>query len=1108
MFMWYKDAIIYELHVKSFFDANGDGIGDFRGLINKLDYLQDLGVTAIWLLPFYPSPLRDDGYDIADYKGINPDYGNLRDFRRFLRAAHDRGLRVITELVINHTSDQHKWFQRARHKKRGSVWRDFYVWSDNPEAYSEARVIFQDFEHSNWTWDPVAHAYYWHRFYSHQPDLNYRNPRVREQVKRIMDFWLDMGVDGLRLDAVPYLFEEEGTNCENLPETHAYLQDLRAHIDRHHEGCMLLAEANQWPQDAAAYFGDGDECHMAFHFPVMPRLFMALRTEDRFPVVDMIEQSGEIPSTCQWAMFLRNHDELTLEMVTDEERDYMYRAFAMDPKARINVGIRRRLAPLLDNNRRRMELMNSLLLSLPGTPVIYYGDEIGMGDNYHLGDRDGVRTPMQWTGDRNAGFSRCDPQRLFLPAIIDLEYHYTAVNVEKQQNNSSSFLWFMKRLIALRKQYRAFGRGTIEFPPSDNSSVLAFIRRHESETLLVVANLSRFCQAAQLDLADYAGTEVVDMFSANRFPAIDSHPYIVTLGPHSFYWFLLHRAPSTELETKETPLVEIASTWSRLPANREELERLTPLLRSYLHSCRWFGGKGKTLRSVAIEDAVTGGRGDQSTHMLLLNVSYAGAASEYYLLPLSFASEEAAWGVRDEAAGAVVGDVSLRGEKGVVYDAVHDPAFRQYLLEVFTSRRRAGKRKLAPAKGAKLRTFLKETPMPTRSRVLRVEQSNTSIIYGETFFLKLFRRLDSGLNPDVELSRHLTEETGFENFPTYFGALEWHRNESVHLNVGLLLEFVPNEGDAWTYMINAAEQYLTQVLVEHDHMEEPDTVPLSLADGGSAELPEVMRDLIGAIHLERAELLGKRTAEMHLALASLSGDDAVRPEPFSLLYQKSVYQSMRTLTVRVFTELNQNLKSLDAEAADAARRLLSRKSEILDRLARIADVKIAASRIRIHGDFHLGQVLYTGRDFLVIDFEGEPARPLSERRLKRSVLRDVAGMVRSFHYAAHGAIHLRASLQTEQRDSLSPWAEAWSSYMSAAFLKAYFETVRGAPFIPVDADQRTALFEAFLLEKAVYELGYEINNRPAWLAIPARGLQTILDQSPTRQGTPARDSGR
>src|SRR5688572_5787804 len=537
--LWYKDAIIYELHIKAFRDSNGDGIGDFEGLLEKLDYLEDLGVTAIWLLPFYPSPLRDDGYDIADYLAVHPDYGTMREVRTFIRAAHRRGLRVITELVFNHTSDQHAWFKRARKASPGSPERDWYVWSDTPDRYSDVRIIFKDFETSNWAWDPGANAYYWHRFYSHQPDLNYDNPRVQEALLRVTDFWLEAGVDGVRLDAIPYLYEREGTNGENLPETHAFLRTLRRHVDERFADRMLLAEANQWPEDSVAYFGDGDECHMAFHFPLMPRMFMALRLEDRFPVIDILSQTPSIPSTAQWALFLRNHDELTLEMVTDEERDYMYRVYAADPQARINLGIRRRLAPLLGNNRRRIELMNGLLFSLPGTPVIYYGDEIGMGDNVYLGDRNGVRTPMQWSSDRNAGFSAANRQRLYLPVITDPEYHYEAINVEAQQANPQSLYWWMKRLIALRKRHPVFGRGSLEFIRTGNRKVLTYVRRYEEETVLCVANLSRAVQPVEIPLATFTGLTPVELLGQTQLPRIGDQPYFLTLAPYGFYWLKL-----------------------------------------------------------------------------------------------------------------------------------------------------------------------------------------------------------------------------------------------------------------------------------------------------------------------------------------------------------------------------------------------------------------------------------------------------------------------------------------------------------------------------------------------------------------------------------------
>jgi maltose alpha-D-glucosyltransferase / alpha-amylase len=534
---WYKDAVVYQLHIKAFRDSSSDGYGDFRGLTERLEYIHQLGANVVWLLPFYPSPLKDDGYDISSYESIHPTYGTIDDFKAFMDAAHARGLKVITELVINHTSDQHPWFQRARCAPKGSPERDWYVWSDDPNRYEGTRIIFTDTEKSNWTWDPEAQQFYWHRFFSHQPDLNFDNPEVIQAVIDVMRFWLNMGVDGLRLDAIPYLIERDGTNCENLPETHVVLKKLRAALDAEFDNRIFLAEANQWPPDVRPYFGDSDECHMAFHFPLMPRMYMALRKEDRTPIVDIMRQTPDIPEDCQWAIFLRNHDELTLEMVTDEERDYMYREYARDPRMRINVGIRRRLAPLLDNGRRQIELMNALLMSMPGTPIIYYGDEIAMGDNIYLGDRNGVRTPMQWNADRNAGFSEADAAALYSPVIVDPPYGYQGINVAAQERTSTSLLRWMRRLIMARQRHRAFGRGTWEPLDPHNRRVLVFLRRYRDETILCVNNLSRYAQFVELDLSEFQGRMPVELWSDQPFPRIGDLPYLLTLGPHNFFWF-------------------------------------------------------------------------------------------------------------------------------------------------------------------------------------------------------------------------------------------------------------------------------------------------------------------------------------------------------------------------------------------------------------------------------------------------------------------------------------------------------------------------------------------------------------------------------------------
>ena len=634
--LWYKDAIIYQLHVKAFADSNNDGIGDFAGLTEKLDYLQELGVTALWLLPFYPSPGRDDGYDIADYGAINPDFGTMKDFKRFIVEAKRRGLRVITELVINHTSDQHDWFKRARRSDPKSSARNWYVWSDTDQKYQGTRIIFTDTEKSNWTWDPEAGQFYWHRFFSHQPDLNFDNPRVVSALVQVMKRWLDTGVDGFRLDAIPYLCERDGTNNENLPETHAIIRKLRAELDAYAKGKVLLAEANQWPEDVQEYFGRGDECHMAYHFPLMPRIYMAIAQEDRFPITDILRQTPDIPANCQWALFLRNHDELTLEMVTDVERDYLWSTYANDPRARINVGIRRRLAPLMDNDRRKIELMNSLLLSFPGTPIIYYGDEIGMGDNIYLGDRNGVRTPMQWTPDRNGGFSRADPARLYAPTIMDPVYGYEAVNVEAQSRSLSSLLSATKRLISVRKSTLAFGRGTMTFIRPVNRSVLAYVRQYQDEVILCVANLSRSAQATELDLSAWKDRIPLEMLGRTRFPAIGELPYMITLAPYGFYWFQLkERDKSEHVEPTvgpefETLVVPLGATWVSLARTRGVFER--DVLPGHLARTRWYPERSPKAIHPTLTSAIPFcDIGDNRPWLAFFEATQRGATARYVL---------------------------------------------------------------------------------------------------------------------------------------------------------------------------------------------------------------------------------------------------------------------------------------------------------------------------------------------------------------------------------------------------------------------------------------------------------------------------------------------
>jgi maltose alpha-D-glucosyltransferase/alpha-amylase len=1096
--LWYKDAVIYQLHVRAFRDSNEDGIGDFRGLTEKLDYLQDLGVTALWLLPFYPSPLRDDGYDIADYTNVHPNYGTLQDFKTFLKEAHWRGLRVITELVINHTSDQHPWFQRARRAEPGTSARDFYVWSETPDKYPDARIIFKDYELSNWTWDPLAKAYYWHRFYSHQPDLNFDNPQVRKALFQAMDFWLEMGIDGLRLDAVPYLYEREGTSCENLPETHAFLKELRQYIDKKYPGRMLLAEANQWPEDAAAYFGQGDECNMAFHFPVMPRLFMAVHMEDNYPIIDILDQTPAIPENSQWALFLRNHDELTLEMVTDEDRDYMYKVYANDPQARVNLGIRRRLAPLLWNNRRKIELLNCLLSSLPGTPIIYYGDEIGMGDNIYLGDRNGVRTPMQWSADRNAGFSRANPQRLYLPVIIDPEYLYEAVNVEAQQQNLHSLLWWTKRLLQLRKTFHAFGRGTIEFLHPENRKVLVFIRRLGDEIILVVANLSRFVQFAELDLSAYKGMIPVELFGRTPFPSIGELPYFITLGPHAFYWFKLEPPRVEQVSppaAAELPVLETAGSWDGIfqGRNRTALERILP---DYLQKCRWFGGKARPVRAAKIFDAYRMSFDSSSAYFVFVEIQYSGGLPENYLLPLAFAEAERVAEIAQANPAAAVAQLKVRdGEQtseGILFDALADARFSKALLEAIARRRRfkGDDGEIVALPSEHFREIAGSSEAPLDPVPIKREQSNSSIVFGDRLILKIFRRLVEGVNPDLEIGRFITEKTSFAHTPPFAGALECQREKGEPISVGILQGYVQNQGDAWSYTLDSLHRYLEGCLTrraDSAYLPLPKDHVLDLVE---KEIPPLAREMIGT-YVTSAEHLGQRTAELHVALASDASDPAFAPEPFSSFYRRSVYQSLRTLAKQAFTLLQKRIKLLPNGLQADAKKVLDLEKDIYVRLRSILDLKVTAMRTRHHGDYHLGQLLYTGKNFVITDFEGEPARALSERRMKRSPLRDVAGMLRSFDYAAVSALK-SGGIRAEDLPTLEPWARFWNLWVSVVFLKSYLAVAHEGGFLPKSKDEMKTLLDLYVLEKAIYELGYELNNRPDWVGVPIQGILEII----------------
>ncbi|MGH8977773.1 MAG: maltose alpha-D-glucosyltransferase [Acidimicrobiia bacterium] len=1121
MSTWYEDAVIYELHVRAFADSNGDGIGDFVGLTQNLDYLEDLGVTAIWLLPFYPSPLRDEGYDISDYRGINPAYGTLRQFRRFLDEAHKRNLRVITEIVLNHTSDQHAWFQRARRAPAGSRYRDWYVWSDDPNKYRDARIIFRDFEQSNWTWDPTAGQYYWHRFYSTQPDLNYDNPEVRREMLRTVEYWLDLGVDGLRLDAVPYLIEREGTSCENLPETHDYLKELRRHVDSRFDDRMLLAEANQWPEDAIAYFGDADECHMAFHFPLMPRLFMGLRMEDRFPIIDILRQTPPIPDKTQWAVFLRNHDELTLEMVTDEERDYMYRTYANDPAMRINLGIRRRLAPLLHSNRQKMELMHGLLCSLPGTPVLYYGDEIGMGDTVYLGDRDGVRTPMQWSADRNAGFSTANPQRLFLPVIIDPEYNYETVNVAAQLDNPESLLWWVRRLIALRKRYPVFGHGSIELLSPDNHRVLAFLRRdggagseRPTQQVLVVANLSRHSQYVELDLSEFRGMHPVELFGQTTFPTIGDLPYLLTLGPHAFYWLALEPAPvdPATAEHPVLPALDAPGPWDSL-FTREQRARVDAILPRVLRGRRWFGAKGRRVTSARISDVAeiplpflwTEDEDlppPNPARLTFVRVEYLDGEPDTYVLPVAFVPGAAgARLIEDHPSSALALVQPATGEAGVLVDAHWLPGYGRALLSTLARRRRirteVGSVAGVPGTSA-ARALADAASRDLPMHVLRGEQSNTSLVFDEEYILKTMRRLEPGENPEVEIGRALTERARFEHSPALAGALEYRTAPSSTsvTTLAVLNTFVPNESDAYSWFAEALSRYFEEALSHPADEVDPvrpsfRTRVLDLVD---REVPAVFEEMTGGI-LPPTELLGERVGELHVALASID-DPAFAPEPMNALALRSAYQSMRNTAQQTLRALRRRTDSMpDSTAADSAF-VLAHADEVL---ARLADVMRApgGQRIRVHGDLHLGQVLYTGRDFVILDFEGEPARPLGERRLKRSPFRDIAGMLRSFDYAANAAISeavARGTVRSEARahELLAGRAAQWVAWVSAAFLRGYFAALEGRGLLPGDRTARRIQLDAHLLDKAFYEVRYELDHRPDWVGIPIRGIAALL----------------
>ena len=1073
---WYKDAIIYQLHVKSFFDANNDGIGDFPGLISKLDYIADLGVNTLWLLPFYPSPRLDDGYDISDYRSVHPEYGKLSDVKHFIAEAHKRGLRVITELVINHTSDQHPWFQRARKAKPGSSLRNFYVWSDTDKKYEETRIIFVDTERSNWTWDPVAKAYYWHRFYSHQPDLNFDNPRVIEAVLSVMRFWLDLGIDGLRLDAVPYLVEREGTNNENLPETHAVLKRIRAELDQHYPDRMLLAEANQWPEDTKDYFGQGDECHMAFHFPLMPRMYMALAREDRFPITDIMRQTPQIPDNCQWAIFLRNHDELTLEMVTDSERDELWQTYATDRRARLNLGIRRRLAPLLERDRRRIELLNCLLLSMPGTPVIYYGDEIGMGDNIRLGDRDGVRTPMQWTPDRNGGFSRADFNALALPIIMDPLYGYETVNVEAASRDPYSLLHWMRRMLAVRRLHSAFGRGTLRFIYPKNRKVLAYLREYENETILCVANVSRTPQAVELDLSEFAGRVPIELNGGSLFPPIGQLTYLLTLSPFGFYWFIL--AQESQAPSWHTPAPEpmpdyvtivmrdgIAHALEQFASSLLERDALP----AYLAKRRWFAEKDHKIEQARL--AYMANLPGADRELLLTEIeTTTDAGTSRWLLPLSVTWE-------DEASAALPGQLALarvrRGRRiGLLTDAFSLPAFAQQILKQLADAAEI------PAPDGRI-VF---QPTPEKAEILRrpadaqvmwlsAEQSNSSLIVDDAVMLKIFRRVTAGAHPEAEMGRYLTEQ-GFTNSPLLLGEVVRFDGEGERHSLAVAQSFIRNQGDAWTWT-------LTQFTRLLDNLAEQEAATDAREDNTSDYNAFVAT-------------IGRQLATMHSILGRTTDDEAFKPRTATAEDIARWRERANGLLTAAFDIIEHRDSSTGSEADNnATASLLQQREALFAAMGRLVATAEGSLVCRIHGDFHLGQVLVASGDAYIIDFEGEPARPLAERRAKASPLRDVAGLMRSLDYAIANTRDPKKLLAAPPLSDVarSRFVSRLRDGAQAAFLAAYDEGVTGLPGLT-----SRELLDFFMIEKAAYELGYENANRPAWVTIPLQGLYRLANR--------------
>ena len=1071
--LWYKDAIIYQLHVKAFADSNNDGIGDFAGLTEKLDYLQDLGVTALWLLPFYPSPGRDDGYDIADYGSINPDFGTMKDFRRFIVEAKRRGMRVITELVINHTSDQHDWFKRARRSDPKSSARNWYVWSDTDQKYAGTRIIFTDTEKSNWTWDPEAGQFYWHRFFSHQPDLNFDNPRVVSALIQVMKRWLDTGVDGFRLDAIPYLCERDGTNNENLPETHAIIRKLRAELDAYAKGRVLLAEANQWPEDVQEYFGNGDECQMAYHFPLMPRIYMAIAQEDRFPITDILRQTPDIPANCQWALFLRNHDELTLEMVTDVERDYLWSTYANDPRARINLGIRRRLAPLMDNDRRKIELMNSLLFSFPGTPIIYYGDEIGMGDNIYLGDRNGVRTPMQWTPDRNGGFSRAEPARLYAPIIMDTVYGYEAVNVEAQSRSLSSLLSATKRLISVRKSTLAFGRGSMTFIRPANRAVLAYVRQLGDEVILCVANLSRSAQATELDLSAFKDRVPLEMLGRTHFPAIGELPYMITLAPYGFYWFELQEREKSQYVAPyvapefETLVVPVGSTWVSLARTRSVFER--DVLPGHLARSRWYPWhEASEIQPVLTSAIPFCDIGDNRPWLAFFEARQEEMASRY-VLPMQI---EWVRLDRERHNPRALAAVRQGAREGTLLDVAYDPIYHALLLRNLRHALTIEENGMS----LEFRPTSKFSPKPVKhpDRVAAVESGPLSSIahVDDSYFVKLYRKLESGINPEVEVGRFLTEVAGFANTPAMLGSVELTEGEA-RSSIAVVHALIGNQGDAWT--VTAA--YLDRFVEEQRLLAASER---STEGAQQTPYPRFMSQI------------GRRAAEMHIAFASDSGLTDFMPEPIRPSDVRQWTENFVARAERVFDALRQRRGDFGEADRPLVNQMLAQQVVLYNRLKALLPPDSDGLNIRHHGDFSLDRALIVKDDIFVTGFKGDLRLPIEERRRKAPAARDVASLIRSIQHSAHVALERAPRLAPDEHGRLSAALAEWVNRARADFLASYRESMTHSSLWPADRKAAERMLDYFLLEEIFDELEHGLAQRPEWLRLSLTGALEIL----------------